>query len=139
MALLPGAKVQDFSGRYAYHAALGAFLCASLVAYALLCHVGANTIAGAAQLAGGGDPSDKLQSVPLTLYVAALFMGLTQPVITSLSRFREVQRDFFHGRIEVPRRMVDVSEHLMIVIEARSGSDRGGWPTRCAGWQAIDA
>src|SRR5215475_3087267 len=39
LALLPGAKVRDFVGPYAYHLALVAFLSVSLIAYYLVCQI----------------------------------------------------------------------------------------------------
>src|SRR5271165_5745146 len=64
------------------------------------------------------------QGVPLPLYIAALFMGLTQPIIPGLSQFQVAQLNFFHDRIEVPRRIIDVSESLMVAIDARAGADK---------------
>ena len=51
-------------------------------------------------------------------------MGLTQPIIPGLSQFQVAQRNFFHDRIEVPRRIIDVSESLMVAIDARAGSNK---------------
>jgi hypothetical protein len=66
----------------------------------------------------------QLQGVPLPLYISALFMGLTQPIIPGLSQFQVAQLNFFHDRIEVPRRIIDLSESLTIAIEARAGKDK---------------
>jgi len=48
LALLPGAKVRDFVGPYAYHVALLAFLGVSLTAYYLACQLSPDILQGAA-------------------------------------------------------------------------------------------
>ena len=123
-ALLPGAQVRDFAGPYAYHFALAAFLLVSLVVYFLFCNISPTLLAGAAKLLGGADAEKLVQEIPYPLYIAALFMGLTQPIIPGLSQFEAAQRDFFHNQIDVPRRIIDLSEALTSAIEARAGSDR---------------
>jgi hypothetical protein len=124
VALLPGAQVRDFAGPYAYELALGAFLLASLVGYFLCCHISPTILVGAAKLLGSADAEKLIEGVPYPLYIAALFMGLTQPIIPGLSQFETAQRDFFHSQIEVPRRIIDSSESLAVAIEARAGADR---------------
>jgi hypothetical protein len=124
VALLPGAQVRDFAGSYAYHLALVAFLGASFVGYFLCCNISPTILVGAAKLVGSADAEKLIQGVPYPLYIAALFMGLTQPIIPGLSQFETVQRDFFHNQIEVPRRIIDFSESLTVAIEARAGADR---------------
>jgi hypothetical protein len=47
LALLPGAKVRDFVGPYAYHVALFAFLSVSLIAYYLACRISPDILTGA--------------------------------------------------------------------------------------------
>ncbi len=61
-------------------------------------------------------------NVPCPLYIAALFMGLTQPVIPVLARLGEAQRNFFHNRIEIPRRIIDLTADLTVAIDRRSVS-----------------
>jgi hypothetical protein len=39
LSLMPGAKVRDFVGPYAYHIALFAFLSVSLISYYLCCRI----------------------------------------------------------------------------------------------------
>jgi hypothetical protein len=124
IALLPGASVRDFAGPYAYHVALTAFLAVSLAAYFVFCHISPDILAGAGKLFGNPDAAKLMQGVPYPLYVAALFMGLTQPIIPLLSQFADAQRNFFHDRIEVPKRVIDVSESLVAAIEARAGSNK---------------
>jgi hypothetical protein len=128
VALLPGARVRDFAGPYAYHVALVAFLGASFLVYFLLCRISPTLLTGAAKLFGA-EAETRMQDIPFPLYIAALFMGLTQPIIPGLSQFESAQRDFFHNQIEVPRRIIDLSESLTSAIEARSGSDRKGLAT----------
>jgi hypothetical protein len=124
LALLPGAKVRDFVGPYAYHVALFAFLSVSLIAYYLACRISPDILTGAVKLFGNVDAEKALQGVPYPLYVAALFIGLTQPIVPVFSRFGEAQRDFFHDQIEVPKRLIDLAERLASAIEARAGADK---------------
>ena len=124
LALLPGAKVRDFVGPYAYHVALFAFLSVSLIAYYLVCQISPDILKGAAKLFGVPDAEKTIQEVPYPLYIAALFIGLTQPVVPVFSRFGEVQRDFFHDQIEVPRRLIDLAERLASAIDVRAGADK---------------
>src|SRR5258708_13053091 len=124
LALLPGAKVRDFVGPYAYHIALVAFLSASLIAYYLVCQISPDILKGAIKLFSDADPETAIRGVPYPLYIAGLFIGLTQPVIPIFSRFGEAQRDFFHDQIEIPKRLIDIAERLAGTIEARAGSDK---------------
>src|SRR5262249_42689040 len=124
LALLPGAKVRDFVGPYAYHLALVAFLSVSLIAYYLVCQISPDILKGAIKLFTDADPETAIRGVPYPLYVAGLFIGLTQPVIPVFSRFGEAQRDFFHDQIEVPKRLIDLAERLAGDIEARAGADK---------------
>src|SRR5271169_840433 len=84
VTLLPGASVRDFAGPHAYHLALGAFLGASLVVYYVCCLISPTILSGAISLFGNADAAKLAQGVPLPLYIAALFMGLTQPIIPGL-------------------------------------------------------
>src|SRR5262249_48265091 len=102
LALLPGAKVRDFVGPYAYHVALFAFLSVSLIAYYLVCQISPDILKGAAKLFGVPDAEKTIQEVPYPLYIAALFIGLTQPVVPVFSRFGEVQRTFSTIRSRYP-------------------------------------
>jgi hypothetical protein len=124
VALLPGAQVRDFAGPYAYHIAFAAFLGASFVAYFLVCQISPDILKGVATLFGSEQTVKAVEGIPYPLYVAALFTGLTQPVVPVLSRFVDAQRNFFHGQIEVPRRVIDLSDSLTTAIEKRSGADR---------------
>jgi hypothetical protein len=124
LALLPGAKVRDFVGPYAYHVALLAFLGVSLTAYYLACQLSPDILQGAAKLLGYVDADKTIQGVPYPLYVAALFIGLTQPIVPVFSRFGEAQRDFFHDQIEVPSRLIDLAERLASAVEARAAADK---------------
>jgi hypothetical protein len=125
VSLLPGAGVRDFAGPKAYNWALVAFLVASLIVYSLLCMISPNVLVGAVKLLSNNADAEKIaQGVPLPLYIAALFMGLTQPIIPGLSQFQVAQLNFFHDQIEVPRRIIDLSESLTVAIEARAGKDK---------------
>ena len=124
IALLPGATVRDFAGPCAYRIALAAFLSVSLIAYYLCCQMSPNILTGAAKLLGNAEVERAIQGVPYPLYVAALFIGLTQPIVPMFARFGEAQRDFFHDQIEVPRRVIDIAETLTSAIETRAGTDK---------------
>lgn len=124
IALLPGTSVRDFAGPYAYHIALTAFLLVTLLAYFLFCSISPDILAGAGRLFGNPNTAKLMEGVPYPLYIAALFMGLTQPIIPMLSKFADAQRDFFHGRIAVPTRVIDVSESLVNAIETRAGTSK---------------
>jgi hypothetical protein len=124
VALLPDANVRDFASSFAYHTALFAFLGASLAVYFLLCQVSPDLVKGVARLLSPGETSASLENIPYPLYIAALFIGLSQPVIPIFSQFVNAQRDFFHDRINVPRRVIDLSEFLTHAIELRSGADK---------------
>jgi hypothetical protein len=124
IALVPGAKVRDFAGSYAYHIGLALFLGASLAVYFLLCQMSPGVLEGAAKLLSGAEPPESLKAIPYPLYIAALFIGLTQPMIPIMSQFVNAQRDFFHDRINVPRRVIDISGALTNAIELRAGTDK---------------
>ena len=124
IALLPDAKVRDFASSGAYHTALFAFLGVSLIVYYGLCQISPELLKGAARLLGPGEPSAALEGIPYPLYIAALFIGLTQPIVPIFSQFVNAQRDFFHDRINVPRRIIDISDALTQAVEERAGSDR---------------
>ena len=124
IALLPGAKVRDFVGPYAYHIALFAFLAVSLVSYYLCCRISPNILKGATKVFGNIDADNTFHDVPYPLYVATLFIGLTQPIVPLFSRFGEVQRNFFHDQIEVPGRLIKLAERLTSIIEARAGGNK---------------
>jgi hypothetical protein len=124
LALLPGAKVRDFVGPYAYHISLFAFLGVSLISYYLCCQISPNILNGATKILGNVDADKTFQDVPYPLYVAALFIGLTQPVVPVFSRFGDAQRNFFHDQIEVPGRIIKLAERLTSHIEARDRGDK---------------
>jgi len=124
VALLPRAHVKDFAGPYQYYFGLAAFLTVSFIIYSLLCHISPDLYKGAAKLANVQDVEKWTQAVPFPLYVAAFFMGLTQPIVPGFAQFGEVQRDFFHDRIDVPRRIIDLSENLLNDIDARTGGKK---------------
>src|SRR5262245_2146056 len=124
LALLPGAKVRDFVGPYAYHLALVAFLSVSLIAYYLVCQISPDILKGAIKLFTDADPETAMRGVPYPLYVAGLFIGLTQPVVPVFSRLGEAQRDFFDDQIEVAKRLIDLAERVAGDREARASAGK---------------
>ena len=124
MSFLPSATTKDFAGRNAYYFSLIFFIVVSLSLYYLVCRISPDVIKGAVRQTTGIQLPDDLGGSMSPLYVAALFMGLTQPVIPGLARAGNSLRDFFHNRIEVPRRVVDLTARLSTAIDRRSGSGR---------------
>jgi len=125
IALLPGVKARDLAEPHAYNLALAVFLGTSFIVYFLVCQISPEVFAGAAKLfVGNFDVKKALEGVPYPLYVAAVFMGLTQPIFPGLSRVKDAQRTFFHDQIAVPRRIVDLFESLRGAIEQRAGDDK---------------
>ncbi len=124
VALLPGAQVRDFAGPYEYYFGLAGFLAASFLLYFALCHVSPDVLTGFAKILKVEGADKLMEGIPYPLYIAALFVGLTQPIIPGFAQFEEAQRNFFHDRIEVTRRVIDLSESLLSAIDARSGGDK---------------
>jgi hypothetical protein len=125
IALIPQVKARDLAEPYAYNLALSVFLTTTFVAYFLVCHLSPEVFAGAAKLfAGDFDVKKAMEGVPYPLYVAALFMGLTQPIFPGLSRIKDAQRNFFHEQIGVPGRVIDLFTSLSEAIEERAGGDK---------------
>jgi hypothetical protein len=124
-ALIPNLRASDFTGRFAFFVTLSAFLAATLGIYLILCLVSPTVLHGWAQVSGaaaGEDLEKFVGSVPYPLYIAAAFMGLTQPAIPILSKLGDMQRNLFHALIGVPRRVVDTSTYLANQIFARSST-----------------
>jgi hypothetical protein len=125
IALIPQAKARDLADPYAYNLALSVFLTTSFVAYFLICQLSPDVFAGAAKLfAGDFDVRKAMQGAPYPLYVAALFMGLTQSIFPGLSRIKDAQRNFFHQQIAVPGRVIDMFTRVTEAIEERVGGDK---------------
>jgi hypothetical protein len=123
IGMLPSPKVRDFAGPHAYLASLGACLAASFIAYFLVCQVPPDILKGALKLANI-EPPEGLQSTLFPIYLAILLIGLAQTRIPILSQFETLQRNFFHNRIEVPRRVIELSGVLTRAIELRTGADK---------------
>jgi hypothetical protein len=125
MALVPEARARDLADPHAYNLALAVFLTTSFIAYFLICQLSPDVLAGAAKLfAGDFDVKKAMRGAPYPLYVAALFMGLTQPIFPGLSRIKDAQRNFFHEQIAVPGRVVDLFTSLTEAIEDRARGDK---------------
>jgi hypothetical protein len=123
VALLPKATARDFAGSWAYYTTLFAFLGVSLVVYFFLCRILPDLFTGAMRLFVG-EPSATLKDIPYPLYIAAMYIGLSLPVIPIFSQFVNAQRDIFHNLMNVPRWVIDYSEFLTRTIYLRSGADR---------------
>jgi hypothetical protein len=126
--LIPDLRTRDFAGRLTFTGTLVAFLAATLILYLLFCLVAPTVLVGWARVSGTAasgvaateDLEAYMNSVPYPLYIAAAFMGLTQPAIPILSSLGNMQRDLFHALIGVPRRVVDTSTYFCNQIFARS-------------------
>jgi hypothetical protein len=123
IGMLPSPKVRDFAGPHAYLASLAACLGVSFIGYFLVCQVPPDILKGALKLANI-EPPEGLQSTLFPIYLAILLIGLAQTRIPVLSQFETLQRNFFHNRIDVPRRVIELSEILTRAIELRAGADR---------------
>jgi hypothetical protein len=122
-AAIPNLRAIDFAGRLTYCAALAAFLAATFIAYFVLCNVSPTILIGWAHVSGA-TPGDELEkfagSVNYPLYIAAAFIGLTQPGIPWLASVGNVQRNFFHAWMGVPRRVMSASSSFYNQILTRS-------------------
>ena len=120
-AIIPNLRASDFAGRFLFYGSLVAFLLATFLGYLLLCAASPRLLAGWAKVTGlQGDPEIFVKSVPFPLYIAAAFMGLTQPAIPILSKIGDMQRNVFHAWIGVPKRVVGTSTFFSNQILARS-------------------
>ncbi|HEV2897585.1 MAG TPA: hypothetical protein VGX71_07075 [Pseudaminobacter sp.] len=111
-ALIPNLRAIDFAGRLTYLATLAAFLAATFVIYFILCKISPTILLGWAQVSGAS-PSEDLEtfvgSVNYPLYIAAAYIGFTQPGIPLLSNIGNVQRNLFHAWMGVPSRVMSAS------------------------------
>jgi hypothetical protein len=125
-AIIPNLRASDFAGRFLFYGSLTAFLLATFLGYFLVCAASPRLLAGWAKVTGlQGDPEAFVKSVPYPLYIAAAFMGLTQPAIPILSKIGDMQRNVFHVWMGVPKRVVGTSTFFSNQILARS-PDREG-------------
>ena len=128
LARVQRVNAKDFTGTSLYYATLLVFLSFNLAVYYVICHLPDSITAGIQKLLPldqqGKIIADLYKDKAFPLYLAAVFMGLTQPVIPWIAKLRDAQRDFFHNRIEVPRRLIDLTASLAAAIDARSGGER---------------
>jgi hypothetical protein len=122
-ALIPNLRAIDFAGRLTYLATLAAFLAATFVIYFILCKISPTILLGWAQVSGAS-PSEDLEtfvgSVNYPLYIAAAYIGFTQPGIPLLSNIGNVQRNLFHAWMGVPSRVMSASSFFANQIFTRS-------------------
>jgi uncharacterized membrane protein YidH (DUF202 family) len=122
-ALIPNLRAIDFAGRPTYFAALAAFLAVTLLTYFVLCRISPTILFGWAQVSGAS-PSEDLRtfvdSVNYPLYIAAAYIGFTQPGIPLLSNVGNVQRNVFHALMGVPTRVMSASSFFTNQIFTRS-------------------
>lgn len=124
-ALIPHLRTTDFAGRLTYFATLGMFLAATLVIYFVLCKISPTILLGWAQVSGASPNEDLksfVDSVNYPLYIAAAYIGFTQPGIPLLSNIGNAQRNLFHAWMGVPTRVISTSSSFANQIFTRSTS-----------------
>jgi hypothetical protein len=124
---IPGLRANDLAGRSVFATMLTVFLAVSFVIYFLLCYASPTVLLGWARVSGATDTSALetfLKDIPYPLYIAAAFMGLTQPAVPIFSNLGNMQRNLFHAWMGVPRRVVNASNHFANQILARSPNAR---------------
>ncbi len=126
-ASIPNLRAIDFAGKLTYFATLVAFLIATLLIYFVLCRVSPTILLGWAQVSGASPNEDLknfLGSVNYPLYIAAAYIGFTQPGIPLLSSIGNVQRNLFHAWMGVPTRVMSASSFFANQIFTRSPDNR---------------
>lgn len=122
-APFPNLRTIDFAGRSTYFATLGAFLIATLAIYYVLCKISPTILLGWAQVSGATVNDDLkafIDTVNYPLYIAAAYIGFTQPGIPLLSNIGNVQRNIFHAWMGVPTRVISTSSFFANQIFTRS-------------------
>lgn len=120
LSAIPNLRANDFSGPRAFYSALITFLLATLIIFFLTCWVSPSIIEGWAVISGQEVDGNIIGSVPYPVYIAALYMGLTQPAIPILSNLASLQKDIFHFFLGVPKRIIATSDFIFNQILARS-------------------
>ncbi|NGO50298.1 hypothetical protein [Allomesorhizobium camelthorni] len=121
-ATIPNLRAIDFAGRVTYCATLVAFLVATFLIYFVLCKVSPTILLGWAQVSGAQlDEELKkfVDTVNYPLYIAAAYIGFTQPGIPFLSNIGNVQRNMFHAWMGVPSRVMSTSSFFATQIFTR--------------------
>jgi hypothetical protein len=122
-ALFPNLRAIDFAGRLTYFATLAAFLAATLLIYFILCKISPTLLFGWAQVSGATLDEELrtfIDTVNYPLYIAAAYIGFTQPGIPFLSNIGNVQRNLFHAWMGVPTRVMSTSSFFATQILTRS-------------------
>lgn len=122
-AQIPNLRAIDFAGKLAYCSALAAFLAVTFLTYLVLCSISPTILLGWAQVSGAKldtDLTEFIDSVHYPLYIAAAFIGFTQPGIPVLSQIGNAQRNAFHAWMGVPTRVMNTSGWFSNQIFTRS-------------------
>jgi hypothetical protein len=120
---LSGVGARDLASAARYWIGWGAFCFTSLMVYTGICSISPKAASGLLLLLQSNIKIDS--SIPYQLYVATIFLGLTQPVLPGLEAFAEAQRDFFQAGINVPKRVIRQAEMIIAQLQA-SGRGRDG-------------
>lgn len=124
--VIPNLRASDFAGRTSFFSAMIVYLAATFAVFLLACSISPAILRGWAVISGTAGAHDELvESAPYPIYIAALYMGLTQPAIPGFSKISNVQRDIFHYWIGVPKRVLGTSDFFTNQILARDGSASG--------------
>jgi hypothetical protein len=116
-------RTRDVSGRAAYGLCLFVFLAVNLAAYYALCRVSPEILTAITKIFIPQKQINSLE-IPYALYIAAIFVGLTQPMVPVFSHFVDFVRDSFQASISVPRRIVDNTNDFTSSIISRTIDDR---------------
>lgn len=116
-------EANDFTSATVYYLALSLFIALILFCYLVACRVSPDVVSGLLKVTGSaeGKPASASEAVSYPLYVAALFLGLSQPVVPLFSHFLESTKTFFHDKIYVPDYILDQSQ--AIASKLKSGCD----------------
>ena len=125
--LIPNLQTRDFAGKLTFFLALAGFLVATFATYFILCVVSPGILEGWAKVSGapaGVELTKFVDSVHYPLYIAAAFIGLSQPGMPFLAKIGNMQRNFFHALMGIPRRLVNRSTFFANQILARSSANK---------------
>jgi hypothetical protein len=122
-APIPNLRAIDFAGKVTYWATFLAFMASTLLTYFVLCKISPTILFGWAQVSGA-QPSEELKkfvdTVNYPLFIAAAYIGFTQPGIPLLSSIGNAQRNLFHAWMGVPKRVLSTSSFFANQIFTRS-------------------
>jgi hypothetical protein len=119
-----GVGARDLATVISYWVALVVFCFVSLMIYTFACQISPTVLRGLLELFQSNLDvgSDK---IPYPLYMAAIFLGLTQPAIPGLESFSQAQLDLFHAGMSVPKRIIQEVELIVAELQAKGRGKAG--------------